>query len=183
MYTGADGKRYKSPAPAGLGRAGDCRCQVERPLLPLPSRAPLIAVAKSSAPYCRCQVERPLWYILSPTILREASPNTMIYDGHAYIFPNMRGDGGFDDRREFQRHLQLAIATHFMPVWRTRDRAEADNSGLLDGSMPRGFDALQEAKLPGHAVRPLRVDGRGRGLLQAVHAALGGGHGVSLRMT
>ena len=44
----------------------------------------------------------------------------MIYDGHAYIFPDMRGDGGFDDRREFQQHLQLAIATHFMPVWRTR---------------------------------------------------------------
>ena len=72
---------------------------------------------------CRCQVERPLWYILSPTTIREVSPSTMIYDGHAYIFPNMRGDGGFDDQREFQQHLQLAIATHFMPVWRTRDRA------------------------------------------------------------
>ena len=69
----------------------------------------------------------------------------MIYDGHAYIFPDMKGDGGFDDREEFQRHLQLAIATHFMPVWRTRDRAEADSSGLLDASMPRGFDALREA--------------------------------------
>ena len=69
----------------------------------------------------------------------------MIYDGHAYIFPDMRGDGGFDDQREFQQHLQLAIATHFMPVWRTRDRAEVDNSGLLDESMPRGFDALKDA--------------------------------------
>ena len=39
----------------------------------------------------------------------------MIYDGHAYIFPDVRGDGGFDDPREFKRHLQLAIATHFMP--------------------------------------------------------------------
>ena len=68
----------------------------------------------------------------------------MIYDGHAYIFPDMRGDGGFDDRREFQRHLQLAIATHFMPVRRRRDRAAADNSGLIDESMPRGFDALKE---------------------------------------
>ena len=69
----------------------------------------------------------------------------MIYDGHAYIFPDMKGDGGFDDRDEFQRHLQLAIATHFMPVWRRRDRAVGDNSGLLDGSMPRGFAALKEA--------------------------------------
>ena len=69
----------------------------------------------------------------------------MIYDGHAYIFPDMKGDGGFEDRDEFQRHLQLAIATHFMPVWRRRDRAAGDNSGLIDESMPRGFDALKEA--------------------------------------
>ena len=40
----------------------------------------------------------------------------MLYDGHAYIFPDLRGDGGFDDRQEFQMHLQLAIATHFMPA-------------------------------------------------------------------
>ena len=69
----------------------------------------------------------------------------MIYDGHAYIFPDLRGDGGFDDRSEFQRHLQLAMATHFMPALRTRDRAAADNRGLIDESMPRGFDALKEA--------------------------------------
>ncbi len=69
----------------------------------------------------------------------------MIYDGHAYIFPDMKGDGGFEDRDEFQRHLQLAIASHFMPVWRRRDRVVGDNSGLLDPSMPRGFGALKEA--------------------------------------
>lgn len=69
----------------------------------------------------------------------------MLYDGHAYIFPDMRGDGGFDDRREFQMHLQLAIATHFMPARRTRDRAGADNSGLIDESRPRGFGALRNA--------------------------------------
>ncbi len=40
----------------------------------------------------------------------------MIYDGHAYIFPDLKGDGGFEDRLEFQRHLQLAMATHFMPL-------------------------------------------------------------------
>ena len=84
-------------------------------------------------------------YILSLDHSPGGLSSTMIYDGHAYIFPDMKGDGGFDDRDEFQRHLQLAIATHFMPVWRTRDRAEADNSGLLDPTMPRGFGALKEA--------------------------------------
>ena len=69
----------------------------------------------------------------------------MIYDGHAYIFPDLRGDGGFDDRDEFRRHLQLAIATHFMPARRTRDRAPADNLGLIDESRPRGFGALKDA--------------------------------------
>lgn len=69
----------------------------------------------------------------------------MIYDGHAYIFPDVRGDGGFEDRREFQQHLQLAISSHFMPVWRRRDRALADSSGLIDESQPRGFGALKEA--------------------------------------
>lgn len=69
----------------------------------------------------------------------------MIYDGHAYVFPDVRGDGGFEDRLEFQRHLQLAIASHFMPAWRKRDRAPADNSGLIDESQPRGLDTLREA--------------------------------------
>jgi predicted TIM-barrel fold metal-dependent hydrolase len=69
----------------------------------------------------------------------------MIYDGHAYIFPDLKGDGGFEDRLEFQRHLQLAMATHFMPAWRKRDRAPADNSGLIDESKPRVFDALKDA--------------------------------------
>ena len=69
----------------------------------------------------------------------------MIYDGHAYIFPDVRGDGGFEDRTEFQRHLQLAIAAHFMPARRKRDRSPADNSGLIDETKPRGFSALREA--------------------------------------
>ena len=102
----------------------------------------------------------------------------MIYDGHAYIFPDMRGDGGFDDRREFQQHLQLAIATHFMPVWRTRDRAEADNSGLLDESMPRGFGALKDANFRATQFGRFEWTVGGEDYFKQYMPPSGGGHGV-----
>ena len=70
----------------------------------------------------------------------------MIYDGHAYCFPNLRGDGGFADPKQFNRHLQLGMARHFMPAWRKRDRAPADDSGLADPDGGWSFDALKDAK-------------------------------------
>ena len=70
----------------------------------------------------------------------------MIYDGHAYCFPDQRGDGGFEDPNEFRRHLQLGMAAHFQPAWRARDRAPADSRGLADPEMPWSFEALSEAK-------------------------------------
>ena len=69
----------------------------------------------------------------------------MIYDGHAYCFPDLRGDGGFADPEQFKRHLQLAIANHFQPTWRKRDRAPADSGGLADLSRPSTFDSLKDA--------------------------------------
>ena len=69
----------------------------------------------------------------------------MIYDGHAYCFPDQRGDGGFADADQFRRHIQLSIGHHLQPVWRSRDRAPADNSGLVDVSKPWGFDQLKDA--------------------------------------
>ena len=71
----------------------------------------------------------------------------MIYDGHAYCFPDLGGsDTGFSDRDQFRRHLQLGIARHFQPVWRKRDRAPADNSGLADPSGGWNFDGLRDAQ-------------------------------------
>ena len=70
----------------------------------------------------------------------------MIYDGHAYCFPSLRGDGGFDDSDEFRKHLQLAIASHFQPIWRSRDRMTGDNSDLIDTRVDRGFDALKDVQ-------------------------------------
>ena len=69
----------------------------------------------------------------------------MIYDGHAYCFPDQRGDGGFADPDEFKRHLQLGMVGHFQPAWRVRDRAPADSAGLVDFSRGLTFDALKDA--------------------------------------
>jgi L-fuconolactonase len=69
----------------------------------------------------------------------------MIYDGHAYCFPDLRGDGGFARRQDFQRHLQFGIAQHFQPVWRRSDGAAADNSGLVDKDGGWSLGALKEA--------------------------------------
>ncbi len=70
----------------------------------------------------------------------------MIYDGHAYCFPDLRGKAGFDDKDQFRKHLQLGIARHFQPVWRARDRAPADNGGLADPGGGWDFAALKDAQ-------------------------------------
>ena len=46
----------------------------------------------------------------------------MIYDGHAYCFPNLNGLGGFSDLKTFNKHQQIAISQHFQPVWSNIDR-------------------------------------------------------------
>ena len=69
----------------------------------------------------------------------------MIYDGHAYCFPDLRGNGGFADPEQFRRHLQLGMARHFQPVWRKRDRAPADESGIADPDGGWDLGSLREA--------------------------------------
>ena len=69
----------------------------------------------------------------------------IIFDNHAYCFPDLRGNGGFDNPEQFKRHLQLAIGSHFQPSWRKRDRVNVDSSDLIDSSMGWGFDALKDA--------------------------------------
>ena len=85
----------------------------------------------------------------------------MIYDGHAYCIPDLRGNGGFADAEQFRRHLQLAIATHFQPVWRAADRSPADASGLAEPVGDWSFDSLKEAdfRVAGYGRFEWTVDG------------------------
>ena len=85
----------------------------------------------------------------------------MIYDGHAYCFPDLRGKAGFDDRDQFRKHLQLGIARHFQPVWRARDRAPSDASGLADPDGGWDFASLRDAQFraAGHGRFEWTVDG------------------------
>ena len=67
----------------------------------------------------------------------------MIFDGHAYCFPSMAGDGGFEDPEDFRRHLQQAMAAHHQPVWRARDLTLGDASALIDVDNWPSLDALK----------------------------------------
>ena len=69
----------------------------------------------------------------------------MIFDGHAYSFPPLTGDGGFSSAETLRLHLQQAIATHHQPVWRASDRSEADELGLIDPADWPSLDSLKDA--------------------------------------
>ena len=85
----------------------------------------------------------------------------MIYDGHAYCIQDQNGDGGFEDRTEFQRLLQFQMAHHFQPAWRARDRAPADSSALADFSRPFDVTAVKEASF--RAIRHGRIEWEAEG--------------------
>ena len=85
----------------------------------------------------------------------------MIYDGHAYCMQDLKGDGGFEDRGEFQRLLQFITAHHFQPAWRAHDRAPASGDGLADLSRPFDLGAVKPAgfRAAGHGRLEWEVDG------------------------
>ncbi len=69
----------------------------------------------------------------------------MIYDGHAYCFPDLRGNGGFSSREQFRKHLQMGAGSHFQPGWRLTDRVRISNDSLVDLTDGWTLDALQDA--------------------------------------
>lgn len=70
----------------------------------------------------------------------------MIYDGHAYCFPDLRGSAGFENASQFRKHLQLGIARHFQPVWESITRVPSDDSGLAKPDGRWDFDSLKEGQ-------------------------------------
>ena len=85
----------------------------------------------------------------------------MIYDGHAYCIPDLKGDGGFETREEFQRLLQYCMGHHFAPALRAKDRALGDSSALVDLSKPFTLDAVKDANFhaAGHGRFEWEMDG------------------------
>ncbi len=56
----------------------------------------------------------------------------MIIDGHINIFPPKDSRAGYPTLAEKMRIIQSEDGAHHQPPWRVRDRAEADNSTLMD---------------------------------------------------
>ena len=69
----------------------------------------------------------------------------MIFDGHAYCFPSLRGNGGFDRPTQLQRHLQQAIATHHQPPVNAADGSPGRNDDLIEMANWPSLDSLKEA--------------------------------------
>ncbi len=56
----------------------------------------------------------------------------MIFDGHAYCFPDVRGDLGFKTPEAQRIHVQKSIANHQIQPWRARDHSPGSTAPLLD---------------------------------------------------
>ncbi len=56
----------------------------------------------------------------------------MIIDGHNYCVPQLDAAQGYPTPDVKLRSLQAELGGHSQPVWRVRDRAQADNSTLID---------------------------------------------------
>ena len=69
----------------------------------------------------------------------------MIFDGHAYTFPPLKGSCGFDNPGDMSRHLQQAIAVHHQPAWRINDRAPGDSHALIDMDNWNSLEALKSS--------------------------------------
>lgn len=67
----------------------------------------------------------------------------MIFDGHAYCFPDVRGDLGFPSADAQRIHVQKAIANHHVQPWRARDHAPGSTAPLLDLEKWPGDDAAR----------------------------------------
>ena len=55
----------------------------------------------------------------------------MIFDGHAYCFPDVRGDLEFPSADAQRIHVQKAMANHHVQPWRTSDRTTGSTTPLL----------------------------------------------------
>ena len=56
----------------------------------------------------------------------------MIVDGHNYCVPQLDAPQGYPSLEDKMRQVQSEFSGHHQPVWRIPDRAEADNSTLID---------------------------------------------------
>ena len=66
----------------------------------------------------------------------------MIIDCHMYCFAPVDSPAGYATVEEKMRTVQSELGGHSQPVWRTRDRAPADNSTLMDQASGRLRDVM-----------------------------------------
>lgn len=68
----------------------------------------------------------------------------MIFDGHAYCFPDVRELMGFPTLEDQRKHIQKSLANHHVPPWRATDRARGSSGMLIDDARWPDDDALSD---------------------------------------
>ncbi len=68
----------------------------------------------------------------------------VLFDGHAYCFPDVRGLMGFASPEAKHIHVQKSMANHHVQPWRGRDHAPGSTSTLMDDAKWPGDDALRD---------------------------------------
>ena len=68
----------------------------------------------------------------------------MTIDGHAYCFPRVGRPSGFPSVEDPVRHLQREMGIHHQAAWRVRDRAPADDKGIIEDDWST-LDSLKDA--------------------------------------
>ncbi|MCH7982644.1 MAG: amidohydrolase [Chloroflexi bacterium] len=68
----------------------------------------------------------------------------VIFDGHAYCFPDVRGSMGWASPEAKRVHVQKSMANHHIQPWRARDHAPGSTSTLMDDAKWPGDDALRD---------------------------------------
>ena len=58
----------------------------------------------------------------------------MLFDGHAYCFPDVRGVMGFSSPEAQHVHVQKALSNHHVQPWRERDHRPGSTRTLMDQS-------------------------------------------------
>ena len=78
----------------------------------------------------------------------------MIYDGHAYCFPSLHGDGGFQNKEDFKKYQQVAISHHFQPVWVDSNRSIITDTSKINPANKWSIDSLKNTDFsPSHRGR------------------------------
>jgi predicted TIM-barrel fold metal-dependent hydrolase len=68
----------------------------------------------------------------------------VLFDGHAYCFPDVRGHMGFTSPEAKRIHVQKSMANHHIQPWKAKNHSPGSTSTLMDATKWPDDDALND---------------------------------------